>query len=120
MKINQWFSASIVMLLVACSSTSFSPSEEFAASNSAQVMSIEEILEIAQKGNNIADDERLRIKGWPATSDHNITKDVSSDPELYSVDSFDKKLQMLGKITHDGTNYILITNKEGQYLWLSY
>lgn len=120
MKITQWFAASIAMLLVACSSTSFSPSEEFAASNKAQTISIEGILEIAQKGNNIADGEQLSIKGWPATSDQNIAKDVSGDPELYPVDSFDQKLQMLGKISHDGINYILISDKEGQHLWLGY
>lgn len=120
MKITQWFAAPIAMLLVACSSTSFSPSEEFSAQNQLQPISIDEVLNIAQKGNNIADGEQLSIKGWPATSDQNIAKDVSGDPELYPVDSFDQKLQMLGKIAYDGTNYILITDKEGQHLWLGY
>lgn len=109
-----------MILSTACSNQVFTPSEDFTAQNKVKSISIEELLRISSNNSTLDMQDELKVLGWKATSDENIADDVSQDQIEIEVEDFEEKVEILGKKSHDGANYMLVLVNNDEHVWLKY
>jgi|SaaInl59LU_5_DNA_1037362.scaffolds.fasta_scaffold47645_2 hypothetical protein len=120
MKIYQWIGVCSMMLSTACSNQVFTPSEDFTAQNKVKSISTEELLRISSNNGTLDMQDELKVLGWKATSDENIAEDVARDQIEVEVEDFEEKVEILGKKSHDGANYMLVLVNNDEHVWLKY
>jgi|GEM_PF-3244648 len=120
MKIYQWLAACTMMLSTACSNQVFTPSADFEAQKSYNSISTEDLLRVSSGANTIDFEQEIKVMGWLASSDVNVAEDTERDPIAIDIQSFQEKVEILSKASHEGSNFMLTQLKDESYVWLKY